>query len=255
MAKLGFIGLGVMGGNMVARLLEKGHTVTGYNRTRSKAQWLIDRGMKLADSPKAVAAASDVTFTMVTNSAALAAVTDGPDGLLAGMAAGKVTSNRHRKNPRCRRRTCPRYGPGWKMVRSFASRAMISSDIRLAIVRVQQQQRDRRPTAIPSRSGRAFRFWITTVRHAPKLSRRTNPRRPGGLIATCLRPRHLLSPGAPAQGPAQGNDAPVLSGSTRSFSPFSAPRMEICAEDSRPSTPTPSPRLSWISGARFRRRR
>src|SRR5208337_3183516 len=88
MAKLGFIGLGVMGGNMVARLLEKGHTVTGYNRTRSKAQWLIDKGMKFAESPKA-AAASDVTFTMVTNAAALAAVTDGPDGLLAGIAAGK----------------------------------------------------------------------------------------------------------------------------------------------------------------------
>src|SRR5271169_1346067 len=89
MAKLGFIGLGVMGGNMVARLLEKGHTVTGYNRTRSKAQWLIDKGMKFADSPKAVALASDVTFTMVTNAAALAAVADGPDGLLAGIAAGK----------------------------------------------------------------------------------------------------------------------------------------------------------------------
>src|SRR3979411_986836 len=89
MAKLGFIGLGVMGGNMVARLLEKGHTVTGYNRTRSKAQWLIDKGMKFAESPKAVAAASDVTFTMVTNAAALAAVTDGPDGLLAGIGPGK----------------------------------------------------------------------------------------------------------------------------------------------------------------------
>src|ERR1035437_4997024 len=89
MAKLGFIGLGVMGGNMVARLLEKGHTVTGYNRTRSKAQWLIDQGMKFADSPKAVAAASDVTFTMVTNAAALAAVTDGPEGLLAGIGPGK----------------------------------------------------------------------------------------------------------------------------------------------------------------------
>ena len=89
MAKLGFIGLGVMGGNMVARLLEKGHTVTGYNRTRSKAQWLIDKGMKFAESPKAVAAASDVTFSMVTNAAALAAVTDGPDGLLAGLGAGK----------------------------------------------------------------------------------------------------------------------------------------------------------------------
>src|ERR1700726_4683240 len=89
MAKLGFIGLGVMGGNMVARLLEKGHTVTGYNRTHSKAQWLIDKGMKFADSPKAVAGASDVTFTMVTSAAALAAVTDGPDGLLAGIGAGK----------------------------------------------------------------------------------------------------------------------------------------------------------------------
>jgi 3-hydroxyisobutyrate dehydrogenase-like beta-hydroxyacid dehydrogenase len=89
MAKLGFIGLGVMGGNMVARLLEKGHTVTGYNRTRSKAQWLIDRGMKFAESPKAVAAASDFVFTMVTNAAALAAVTDGPDGMLAGLGPGK----------------------------------------------------------------------------------------------------------------------------------------------------------------------
>ena len=62
MAKLGFIGLGVMGGNMVARLLEKGHSVTGYNRTRSKAQWLIDKGMKFADSPRAVAAAYLATF-------------------------------------------------------------------------------------------------------------------------------------------------------------------------------------------------
>jgi 3-hydroxyisobutyrate dehydrogenase-like beta-hydroxyacid dehydrogenase len=89
MAKLGFIGLGVMGGNMVARLLEKGHTVTGYNRTRSKAQWLIDKGMRFAESPKTVGTASDVTFSMVTNSAALAAITEGPDGLLAGLAAGK----------------------------------------------------------------------------------------------------------------------------------------------------------------------
>jgi 3-hydroxyisobutyrate dehydrogenase-like beta-hydroxyacid dehydrogenase len=89
MAKLGFIGLGVMGGNMVARLLEKGHSVTGYNRTRSKAQWLIDRGMKFAESPKAVAEASDVTFSMVTNSTALGVVSDGPDGLLAGIGRGK----------------------------------------------------------------------------------------------------------------------------------------------------------------------
>jgi 3-hydroxyisobutyrate dehydrogenase-like beta-hydroxyacid dehydrogenase len=90
MAKLGFIGLGVMGGNMVDRLLSKGHTVTGYNRTRSKAQWLIDKGMQWADSPRAVAAAADFTFAMVTNAAAISSITEGADGLLAGMSPGKV---------------------------------------------------------------------------------------------------------------------------------------------------------------------
>jgi 3-hydroxyisobutyrate dehydrogenase-like beta-hydroxyacid dehydrogenase len=90
MANLGFVGLGVMGGNMVARLLDKGHKVTGYNRTRSKSQWLIDRGMKWADSPRAVAAAVDFTFSMVTNSAAIQAITEGPDGILAGLAPGKL---------------------------------------------------------------------------------------------------------------------------------------------------------------------
>jgi 3-hydroxyisobutyrate dehydrogenase-like beta-hydroxyacid dehydrogenase len=89
MVKLGFVGLGVMGGNMVRRLLEKGYSVTGYNRTRSKAQGLIDRGMQFAETAREVAEASDVCFTMVTNAAALSAVTDGPDGLLEGLSAGK----------------------------------------------------------------------------------------------------------------------------------------------------------------------
>lgn len=90
MANLGYIGLGAMGGPMADRLLTKGHTVTGYNRTRSKAQWLIDRGMKWASSPRAVSEAADVTFVMVTDSAALKAVTEGPDGLVAGLSPGKV---------------------------------------------------------------------------------------------------------------------------------------------------------------------
>lgn len=90
MANLGFVGLGVMGGNMVARLLEKGHTVTGYNRTRAKAQWLIDKGMHWADSPRAVVAASDFTLSMVTNTAALQAIAEGPDGMLAALGAGKT---------------------------------------------------------------------------------------------------------------------------------------------------------------------
>jgi 3-hydroxyisobutyrate dehydrogenase-like beta-hydroxyacid dehydrogenase len=90
MANLGYVGLGVMGGRMAERLIGRGHTVTGYNRTRAKAQWLIDKGLRWAETPRDVVATSDVTFTMVTDSQALEAIADGPDGLLAGMGAGKV---------------------------------------------------------------------------------------------------------------------------------------------------------------------
>jgi 3-hydroxyisobutyrate dehydrogenase-like beta-hydroxyacid dehydrogenase len=105
MAKLGFVGLGVMGSQMVNRLLEKGHTVTGYNRTRAKAQWLIDKGMSWADSPRAVAEASDITFAMVTNAAAIAAVTDGPDGIIAGLGAGKYFIDMSTVSPEVSRAT------------------------------------------------------------------------------------------------------------------------------------------------------
>jgi len=90
MANLGFIGLGVMGGQMVKRLLDKGHVVTGYNRTRSKAQWLVDRGMKWGETPRAVSATADITLCMVTNTEALKTVAEGSDGFLAGFSAGKI---------------------------------------------------------------------------------------------------------------------------------------------------------------------
>ncbi len=90
MAQLGFVGLGVMGGRMVHRLLKAGHMITGYNRTRSKAQWLLDAGMRWGETPRAVAEAADIAFTMVTDTAALRAITSGSDGLLAGLTAGKT---------------------------------------------------------------------------------------------------------------------------------------------------------------------
>jgi 3-hydroxyisobutyrate dehydrogenase-like beta-hydroxyacid dehydrogenase len=90
MAKLGYVGLGVMGGRVVNRLLDAGHTVTGYNRTKSKAQWLVDAGMQWADSPREVAETSDIIFSMVTNTRALDEVTLGPDGILAGLEPGKT---------------------------------------------------------------------------------------------------------------------------------------------------------------------
>ena len=90
MANLGFVGLGVMGSLMAQRLLERGHNLTGYNRTRSKAKPLIQKGMKFAETPRAVAEAADVIFSSVANSAALTAIAEGPDGILAGLSRGKL---------------------------------------------------------------------------------------------------------------------------------------------------------------------
>lgn len=90
MANLGFVGLGVMGGQMAKRLLDKGHKVTGFNRTRAKAQWLIDAGMQWADSPREVARASEVVLSMVTDTKALMAIADGPDGIITGLKKDQV---------------------------------------------------------------------------------------------------------------------------------------------------------------------
>jgi len=99
MPNLGFVGLGVMGGQMVKRLLDGGHRVTSYNRTRGKAQWLLDMGMHWADSPRAVAEAADIVFSMVTDSKALQAVVDGPAGVLAGLGPGKTYVDMSTANP------------------------------------------------------------------------------------------------------------------------------------------------------------
>jgi 3-hydroxyisobutyrate dehydrogenase-like beta-hydroxyacid dehydrogenase len=90
MAELGFVGLGTMGGGVVRRLLAAGHAVTVWNRTHEKAEPLLEPGARWADSPRSVAERSDIVFTMVTNTAAVQAVTEGPDGILAGLGPGKV---------------------------------------------------------------------------------------------------------------------------------------------------------------------
>jgi 3-hydroxyisobutyrate dehydrogenase-like beta-hydroxyacid dehydrogenase len=79
-----------MGGRIAKRLLDAGHTVRGYNRTRSKAAWLEQAGLTLCDTPRQVAAESEVTFAMVTDTSALRAITGGPDGILAGLGPGRI---------------------------------------------------------------------------------------------------------------------------------------------------------------------
>lgn len=87
---IGFVGLGAMGSRIAGRLLDASHDVYGTNRTRSKAQPLIERGLVWLDTPREVAATADIVFSMVTDDQALEAITSGPDGILASLEDGKV---------------------------------------------------------------------------------------------------------------------------------------------------------------------
>ncbi len=87
---VGFCGLGDMGTVIVPRLLAAGFDVVGWNRTRAKAQELIDGGMRWADTPREVAAQSEVVMSIVTDGAAVRAVALGPDGVISGLKKGAV---------------------------------------------------------------------------------------------------------------------------------------------------------------------
>jgi 3-hydroxyisobutyrate dehydrogenase-like beta-hydroxyacid dehydrogenase len=82
---IGFIGLGIMGQNMAANLLEKGEQLVVYNRTKEKAQALLDKGAVWADSPRKVGEQANIVFTMLTDPAAVQSVAYGEDGLFSGM--------------------------------------------------------------------------------------------------------------------------------------------------------------------------
>ena len=82
---VGFIGLGAMGQVIVPRLISAGHNVTGWNRSRERAEPLTRLGMKFAETPAAVAAASEVVFSIVTDGAAVKSVALGAEGVLAGI--------------------------------------------------------------------------------------------------------------------------------------------------------------------------
>ncbi|MBA3315182.1 MAG: NAD(P)-dependent oxidoreductase [Planctomycetaceae bacterium] len=88
--KLGWIGTGVMGTSMAGHLLAAGYELTAYNRTRSKLEPLVAKGAKVADNPKAVAAASDIIFAIVGFPKDVREVFLGDDGALAGSRKGTI---------------------------------------------------------------------------------------------------------------------------------------------------------------------
>ncbi len=88
--RVGFIGLGIMGEPMARNLLKAGFTVTAWNRTVSRAEALKAEGAVMAASPAAVAAASEVTVSCVSDSPDVEAVALGPGGVIEGAARGSV---------------------------------------------------------------------------------------------------------------------------------------------------------------------
>src|SRR5215470_2958336 len=88
--QIGFVGLGAMGALIVPRLMAAGHTVTGWNRSRDKAEPLIAIGMRFAETPRAVAEQSEMVFSIVTDATAVRAVALGPNGIVAGLRKGGV---------------------------------------------------------------------------------------------------------------------------------------------------------------------
>jgi 3-hydroxyisobutyrate dehydrogenase-like beta-hydroxyacid dehydrogenase len=103
MSRIGFVGLGAMGSRIASRLLDAGVQVYGTNRTKSKAQPLIEHGLRWRVTPREVATAADVIFSMVTDDEALEAVTSGSDGILAGLRPGHVYVDMSTVSPRASR--------------------------------------------------------------------------------------------------------------------------------------------------------
>jgi 3-hydroxyisobutyrate dehydrogenase-like beta-hydroxyacid dehydrogenase len=100
MSSVGFVGLGAMGSRLAGRLLDAGHHVYGTNRTRSKAEALIARGLVWRATPRDVASSAEIVFSMVSDDPALTAVNAGPEGILAGLTPGKTYVDMSTVSPR-----------------------------------------------------------------------------------------------------------------------------------------------------------
>ncbi len=88
--KIGFIGLGNVGGKLAGSLQRNGFDVTVRDLDRTLAEPLLNNGAQWADSPKAMAATVDMVITCLPNPAASAAVLEAADGVLAGLSPGKI---------------------------------------------------------------------------------------------------------------------------------------------------------------------
>jgi 3-hydroxyisobutyrate dehydrogenase len=106
--RIGFVGLGTMGGNMAARFLAAGYTVYGEEQSRSHAEGLVEDGLQWRDTPREVAEAAEIVITSLPDDQVLNTVASGPDGILAGLAAGQVWVDMSTVSPRASRELAER---------------------------------------------------------------------------------------------------------------------------------------------------
>jgi 2-hydroxy-3-oxopropionate reductase len=97
--KVGFVGLGIMGGAMAGNLLAAGHEIVVHNRTRTKAEQLIAYGVRVADSPRELAEVSDIIITMLPGPPEVEEVVSGEGGLLEGTAEGSLIVDMSTSSP------------------------------------------------------------------------------------------------------------------------------------------------------------
>lgn len=117
MKRVGFVGLGLMGGPMAANVARAGYPLTVFNRSSAKAEPLRALSARLAATPRDVAAASDVVITMLSDIAALREVLDGEYGLLAGGRKGMTLIDMSTVSPEQSRATAAELGGrGWRML-------------------------------------------------------------------------------------------------------------------------------------------
>jgi 3-hydroxyisobutyrate dehydrogenase len=91
--RIGFLGLGMMGFPLANNLRKAGYAVTVWNRTASKTEAIVRKGASLARTPRECAADKDLVITCVSDEKALAEVTEGPEGVLAGLKSGDVLAD------------------------------------------------------------------------------------------------------------------------------------------------------------------
>jgi 3-hydroxyisobutyrate dehydrogenase-like beta-hydroxyacid dehydrogenase len=101
--RIGFVGLGNMGGRMAARFLGAGYPVYGEQRDQSGTEELVHDGLEWRGTPREIAEAADIVFTSLPDDDVLEAVASGPDGILAGLTPDKIWVDVSTVSPRVSR--------------------------------------------------------------------------------------------------------------------------------------------------------